>query len=364
MPTKETSAPVVPFQAYKAAIHTALEEFFTEIPGLLHFELSAASQDVLEKLREYSLRPSKRIRGSLACFAYDYVTKQTHGAAGTQAAVALELMQNYLLIVDDVMDRSDVRRGQPTVHQIYFGQQPEAEKDLHMANMLAVNVGLIAQHLLNIVLAQITEDPARVQQAFLYMHRNITATGFGQVDDAVQQVGLSFSEADIVHKYKMKSSYYTFVNPLQVGLILGGESRQQVLQEVEDFGVAAGIAFQLYDDLLGVFGKPGATGKPNTDDVEEGKYTLLVQYALDYADAADKAYLLEVLGQPGATPEIMTRVQEILKKCGAHEYVVMQITKYVDEAHKIMRQSSFWDTTAKDAMIDMLYYAVGKKKAS
>lgn len=348
---------------YKEAIHAALEEFFTEIPQVLDFELSAASQDVLEKLSEYSLRPSKRIRGSLACFAYDYATKQQCGVAGVQAAVALELMQNYLLIVDDVMDRSDVRRGQPTVHQIYLSEQTGAEKDLHMANMLAINVGLIAQHLLNIVLARIPEESARVQQAFLYMHRSITATGFGQIDDAVQQVGLPFSEADIMHKYKMKSSYYTFVNPLQIGLILGGESRPQVLQEVEDFGLAAGIAFQLHDDLLGVFGKPGATGKPNTDDIEEGKYTLLVQYALDHATAADKKYLLSVLGKPGATPEVMARVQEIFETCGAQEYVVTQITDYVDKSHKIMQQSSFWDAAAKETMIDILYYAVGKRKS-
>ena len=349
-------------QAYRAVINEALEQFFTDLPEILHLDLSSQSLDALEKLREYSLRPGKRIRGSLASFAYDYATGEQYGEAGVQAAVALELVQNYLLIVDDVMDRSDVRRGLPTVHQLYLQEQTEAEKDLHLANMLAVNVGLIAQHLVNIVLARIDQDAPRIQQATLLMHRNIAATGFGQIDDACQQVGKVFSEEDIIRKYRMKSSYYTFVNPIQIGLVLGGVVDQKTLDEVEDFGLAAGIAFQLKDDLLGVFGESETTGKPNTDDVEEGKYTLLVQYAFDHGSDKDITYLKSVLGTPDVSNEDMTKVQAILESCGAKQYVEDTIRKYAKEAHVAMEQSKFWSVEAKAMLIGIVDYSINRKR--
>ena len=360
MPTKQNLATAnVSLQSYRDSINVALEKFFSDLPALLDLDLSQQSLDALEKIREYTLRPGKRIRGLLASFAYDYATKQQYGTAGIQAAVALELVQSYLLIVDDVMDRSDVRRGLPTVHQLYLAEQAEGEKDLHLANMLAVNTGLVAQHLVNIVLADIHEDPACVQQAVYTLHRNIAATGFGQIDDAFQQVGKPFTEADILRKYQMKSSYYTFVNPLQIGLLLGGVIDKNVLTEIEDFGLAAGIAFQLKDDLLGVFGESETTGKPNTDDIEEGKYTLLIQYAIEHAKTDEVTYLKKTLGTPEVSSE---RVQAILKTSGAKQYVEDTIMLYADKAHQAMTKNNFWDAAAKDMLIGIVEYSINRKR--
>ncbi len=347
---------------YRQVINDALEQFFVDLPGLLELDVSKEATDVLNKIEEYSLRPGKRIRGALACFAYDYITGQKYGKTGLQAAIALELVQNYLLIVDDVMDRSALRRGKPTIHELYLAEQSGAEKDTHLANMLAINVGLIAQHLVNIALMQATEDPARLQEATLLLHRNITATGFGQIDDACQQVGKQFSEEDVLRKYTLKSSYYTFVSPLQIGLVLGGQNGPKVLQEVTDFGLPAGIAFQLQDDLLGVFGSSDATGKPNTDDIEEGKITLLVQYALTHASREEKQFLTRVLGKPNITEEDFARVRHIFEASGAKQYVQKKTDMYAQEAKSCVLQSRFWDEGAKDLLTGLVEYSTSRKK--
>jgi geranylgeranyl diphosphate synthase type I len=352
----------VSIQDYRSKVDAALEQFFVGLPELLHQDLSVQSLDALAKLKEYTLRPGKRIRGSLAAFSYDYTTGKQYGIEGLQLAVALELAQSYLLVVDDVMDRSNMRRGLPTVHQLYLSDQPEDEKDVHLANMLAVNVGLIAQHLVNIVLARISEKPERVQEATLVLHKNIAATGFGQIDDASQVIGKPFTEADILRKYRMKSSYYTFVNPLQLGVILGGGDTRENMQEIESFGIDAGIAFQLKDDLLGVFGTSKETGKSCTDDLEEGKYTLLVQYALDHADAADVAYLKKVLGTPNISDTTAQKIQAIFDRCGAKQYAEAMIHTYADNALKCIKNSDFWNSHTQNALSEIVNFSINRTR--
>ncbi len=349
-------------QEYKPQIDTALNDFFVELPSLLHQDLSQQSLDAIGKLKEYTLRPGKRIRGSLASFAYDYVTGKQYGEEGLQLAVALELVQSYLLIIDDVMDRSDLRRGLPTVHQLYMSDQQKSQVDVHLANMLAVNIGLIAQHLVNIIVARIAEQPERIQQVVLTLHKNIAATGLGQIDDASQIIGNSFTEEDILRKYRMKSSYYTFVNPLQLGVILGGGDTAENMQEIESFGVDAGIAFQLKDDLLGVFGVSKDTGKSSTDDLEEGKYTLLVQYALDHANADDVVYLKDTIGTPGVSNATAQKIQAIFERCGAKEYIEKTIDIYADRAVQQVVNSKFWNDNAKDALLAIVNYSIMRSR--
>lgn len=347
---------------YREAINDALRHFFAELPEILDLELSKQSKDALQKIEEYSLRPGKRIRGALACFAYDYATGEEGGKKGIQAAVALELVQNYLLIVDDVMDRSTMRRGKPTVHELYLAEQTVSPKDTHLANMLAINVGLITQHLVNIVLAQIDESPERVQRAVWLLHKNITATGFGQIDDACQQAGLPFTEQDILRKYTLKSGYYTFVCPLQVGLVLGGKTDPNVLQEVTEFGLAAGIGFQLQDDLLGVFAEMENTGKPNTDDLEEGKYTLLIQYALAHTTDSDREFLIGILGRQNISEAELAKAQKILRKCGSEAYTREKAREYAEQAKQHVAKSTFWDQNSKRLLTDIVDYTVDRKR--
>lgn len=346
--------------AYKDAVNTALVSFFDEALGMLAFDLPSSGVSSYEKIREYTLRPGKRIRGSLASFAYDYAADTSFDEAGLQAAVALELAQSYLLIVDDVMDHSVLRRGLPTVHMLYRKDYPK--ESAHFADMQAVNAGLIAQHLMNLAIAHVEAPSATIGNAIRILHRNLAATGFGQIEDMYQDTHTGSSADEILRKYELKSGYYTFVCPLQVGLSLGGISDERVMQDIEQFGLAAGTAFQLTDDLVGIFGDSANTGKSSVDDIEEGKYTLLMQYALDHAVEKDRDYLKQVLGAPNATSETLREVQRILSDCGAKKYSEAQAEVYADRALDILHKNTYWNEDAKRTLEYVVRYATRRKQ--
>ena len=342
---------------YRDAINSALDTFFGEVPAMLKLDLSAVSRDALAKLQEYTLRPGKRIRGALGAAVYDSKTNTKYAEAGIALGVALELMQSYLLIVDDVMDESDLRRGLPTVHREYT-QQADGVGDLHEANMLAINVGLIGQHLANLVLLRASERPGRLIESLRCMHANITATGFGQIDDMHQQVGRTVGEQDVVRKYYLKSSYYTFVNPLQAGLALAGKADNSFLEQVKAFGKPAGVAFQLHDDYLGVFGSAPETGKMNIDDLKEGKYTLLVHYALEHGTLQDVAALKTLLGNKAIQEADVIQAQKIFARTGARQFVEAEAQRYAMLAQEQLAQAVIWDDSFKKLLSDLVTYSI------
>ncbi len=325
---------------YRDAINKALDETFREFPEQLGVELSEPAQIALGRLRDYSTRGGKRVRGSLAAATYDEAAGTRLGKPGVQLGVALELMQNYLLIIDDVMDKSVLRRGEPTVHELYL-QQREPKVGLHEAQMMAVNVGELAQHMANLVVADVAAGSESVAQTFQLLHTNIVTTGIGQIDDMYQQIGRNVSETDIMRKYECKSSYYTFINPMQCGFALAGKGTSENLELCRKFGLPAGVAFQLHDDYLGIYADPKVLGKPNLDDIREGKYTLLVQYALQHASVAEVKRLRSILGSSKANEEDLVVVRTILEQSGAKAQVQAATSQAAAEAQRVLGESGW-----------------------
>jgi geranylgeranyl diphosphate synthase type I len=347
-------------RAYRPLIDAEMSRFMASAPQLFGVELSDHSREALEHLVEYSTRAGKRIRGSLAALTYDTAAGTFHAEQAIQLGVVLELMQNYLLIVDDVMDKSVLRRGQATVHELYRELTADFGGE-HEANMLAVNIGILAQHLANLLLSTIDVPKERLDQAFRVMHTNIAATGFGQLDDLYQQPGRDVSAEDIARKYRLKSSYYTFINPLQLGLVMAGVVDEDNMQACVDFGEPAGIAFQLHDDYLGIFGEHSKTGKPALDDIREGKYTLLMHYALEHAHPHDKARLKIILGKIDADEADLNHVQDILESSGAKAYSQAQAKAQVDKSKEALNNDEFGDEQFRETLAALVDFSVSRE---
>ncbi len=345
-------------QAYRAGIETSLRQFFVDAPNLLGVEQSKHGQLALVRLEGYCLRPAKRLRGSLAALTYDTVTGKSHEPVGVELGVILELMQAYLLIVDDVMDRSRLRRGEPTVHELYKADGVSA----HEADMIAINTGLLAQHLASLHLAKLPVPLESLVQAMQVMQRNIALTGFGQLDDISSPDSDGVTEADIIHKYIQKSSYYTFVNPLQLGFTMAGLGDEATLKSCEDFGVAAGIAFQLHDDYLGMFGAAGDMGKSTLDDLQEGKYTLLIHYALENCTAAEAETLQQLIGNAQATDVDLQTVQGIVRSSGADEYCRAKTLEYAEMAKSVLNSQKIGTPAFRQQLADIVDYSVSREK--
>jgi len=348
------------FETYRQAINKALADYLPGLPERVGGQdLPLVATQALELIQEFTLRPGKRVRGALAAIVYDDLTGQHLSENGLKLAIAMELLQSYLLIVDDVTDKSDTRRGEPTVHRLYE-QLYDSKLSERDAEQLAFYTGMIAGHIANLVLVSADEKPEHITHAVECVHLNIVTTGFGQLDDIMQEIGREATEADIIRKYSLKTSHYTFINPLEAGMALAGVTDSVAYQQVTAFGLAAGIAFQAHDDYLGVFGG-SETGKPNTDDIREGKLTLLVQHALQHASPVDAAKLQTFLGSHKVGEREMQAVREIFDRSGATMEIRTVSQRYADEALRAIDTVSVWSESFKAILSELVHYIVSRK---
>ena len=164
----------------------------------------------------------------------------------------------------------------------------------------------------------------------------------------------------LLRKHK-KSSYYTFINPIAGALVLAGRNTDDVLPEVEAYGLPAGLAFQLRDDWLGIFGDPAQSGKANTDDIREGKVTFLMKTAVEKASHEDKTYLLDSLGNAQISDDDVRKVREILTKTGAVDANEQMMEKARKEAIDATSAHS-WSSSIGELLTELVTYSVGRTK--
>ncbi len=243
-----------------------------------------------------------------------------------RACAAVEMLHGSALIHDDVMDASDTRRGKPSVHRAFEARHREAgwRGD-------AQQYGEAAAILLGDLLLVWSDEQLRTsgfdQQTVLEALRVFDTTRSevvtGQfLDVSVQARG----DADVEQSMRVvryKSAKYSIERPLHLGCVLAG-GREEQRAALSAYGVPLGEAFQLRDDLLGVFGDPGVTGKPAGDDLTEGKRTVLVALAMRSLSEADRAMLDKSLGCDLA-PEEITELQRRIRACGAEDQVESHI---------------------------------------
>jgi geranylgeranyl diphosphate synthase type I len=261
-----------------------------------------------------------------------------------RAGAALELLHASALVHDDLMDASDTRRGRPAEHKAF-----EALHRAHGWRGSAEQYGAAAAILLGDVLLTwsdelirrcgLPEDAVRPAQEFFETTHTEVITG-QFLDVSVQARGTSaVDEAMRVLRYK--SAKYSVERPLHVGAALAGAG-PEVLEALSGYGVPVGEAFQLRDDLLGVFGDPAVTGKPAGDDLTEGKRTVLVALALEGAPAADAKRLDEALGSPLDEQEV-EELRRIIDESGARTRVEQRIDALTRAALDALAQAPVTD---------------------
>jgi len=264
-------------------------------------------------LRDYVLRGGKRLRGALVVLGCE--------AAGgdrswvLDASVGVELLHAYLLVHDDFMDRDEVRRGGPTVHAA-LARTTGSE---HLGASLSVLLGSLCEAwALELVLA--APVPAeRTVAAGKLLARALQEVTIGQMQDLSAPLGRDLGPRDVLAVEVMKTGSYSFDLPLRLGALLAGAD-DAVLAALERFALPLGQAFQIADDLLGTFGAPEQTGKPNASDLREGKRTLLIARAFEKADSRDAALLRAGLGKPDLSEAEASALREVLVRTGAAQW--------------------------------------------
>ncbi|MFL5310765.1 MAG: polyprenyl synthetase family protein, partial [Myxococcales bacterium] len=209
-------------------------------------------------------------------------------------------------------DRDEVRRGGPSVHAAL----ERATGSPHLGASLAVLLGSLCEAwALELVLGA-PVPPERTAAAGKLLARALQDVTVGQMQDVTAPLGRDLSATEVLAVQRMKTGGYSFELPLRLGALLAGAG-EPILQALERFARPLGQAFQIADDLLGTFGSPEVTGKPNASDLREGKRTLLVARAFEAASARDAALLRAGLGKADLGEAEAAALREAMVRSGA-----------------------------------------------
>jgi isopentenyl-diphosphate delta-isomerase type 1 len=278
------------------------------------------------------------------------------------AAGAVELLHTFALLHDDVMDRSETRRGQPTAQhalQRHHRGGPGGEAWFGVsAAVLAGDLAFVWADCMFDRLGDADVDPVDLARARRLYTRLRTEVIAGQLLDL--QVGCSAAadERDAARIALLKSARYTATRPLQIGAALAGAD-DALLAGLAAYGDAAGTAFQLRDDVLGLFGDPEVTGKGAIDDLREGKRTLLVLRALRLTNDAGRATLGRALGKRDLDDCEAARCVDVIAASGALASVETAIEAHLERA---LAAASGFDPRATDVLTRLALQAARRDR--
>lgn len=288
------------------------------------------------------LRGGKRLRAAFLYWGYRAAGGPDSDAV-VQVASAMEMFQAAALIHDDVMDHSDLRRGMPTAHRRLAmrhtreGWDGNGDDFGDAGAILAGDLCLVWTDELFVGSGLAGEELARGRNQFDVMRTQLMGGQYLDVLDSVRDWDTLSTEQRVTRALEVvryKSANYTVVQPLLIGAQCAGID-PQALAALAAYGVALGEAFQLRDDLLGVFGDPEQTGKPAGDDLLEGKRTALIALALDNASQADLARFQQLFGSPDLDSAQVTWLRELCLSSGA----VDRVEDMIDERVLVARES-------------------------
>ncbi|BCI52928.1 geranylgeranyl pyrophosphate synthase [Mycolicibacterium litorale] len=253
-------------------------------------------------------------------------------------AAALELLHAAILVHDDVIDSSDVRRGQPSVraalaadHRTGAGWGDSREFGDNMALLVGDLLWSAAHDTFDDAVAGLPEEVARrTSRVFRTMRLEVLA---GQLLELQAQAGRDYQAATAEKILHYKTSAYTVERPAELGLTLAGSTSAATAATLGRYAAAVGRAFQLRDDLADLFGTTKTSGKQTGDDIRAGKPTELLGAAYELADDLDRSLLASIVGDTAADAAAIAEVQTVVLQCGAADRVGRRIADLVDIAH-------------------------------
>lgn len=312
--------------AFRTRIQETLDAFLDDKAERLA-PLGPDAARLLVEARQ-CVRGGKRLRAAFCYWGY-LAVRRAEPALGPveddsllRACAALEILHASALVHDDLMDASDTRRGRPATHRAFADSHRRdawAGSPQQYGAAAAILLGDLLLSWADELLRRCGLPPERVAPALDVFDLCRSEVITGQfLDVSVQARGVADVDAAMT-VLRFKSAKYSVERPLHIGAALAGATPDQVAG-LAAFGLPLGEAFQLRDDLLGVFGDPAATGKPAGDDLAEGKRTVLVALALDAAPP-DQASVLDAALGTALDADGVARLREIIDASGAHEQV-------------------------------------------
>ncbi len=320
-----------------------LKEMSAELDGPIRSYIADEEpSNLIEATRQYPYAGGKRMRPSMVVAACRAV-----GGDGSKAipmAVAIEYIHNFTLIHDDLMDGDEMRRGMKTSHVVYGMPTAILAGDALFAKAYQIigDLDIPAEGMREILslVSKAVWDLARGQQ----MDVNNENADFITLDHYIETITGKTS--------------VLFAAGAASGAIIGG-AKKDVVDSIQKYALSLGVAFQMYDDILGVYGDPKVTGKSAGNDIRKGKYTVMICHAHDtIKDEKVWKQFMSVFGKIDATDDEIEVARKILKDCGSYDYAIDLAKKYTDEAIDSLK--CLKDSDDKEFMIELARFSMNR----
>jgi geranylgeranyl diphosphate synthase, type I len=357
---------------YKNIFNHALEEFFNkQIDKSKSYNL--AFQKSLQEIKRVTcLSQSKRIRPYLVYLGYKLCnnTKEQDITKNLdiiiQLGIALEIFHSFALIHDDIIDKADTRRGEPTIETQYLNNVFHNHSDKkHLATSATILAGDLA---ISIADSQINSlRIAKIADQYYQMQFELIA---GQIDDCFG-VGMSsletLQEKDIITMIKQKSGNYSIQIPLLFGVLLHSHfnniDNKSSLSLLSQVGEKIGVIFQLTDDILGLFGNESKMGKSNISDIVEGKNTLLILKTYNkLLQVEDKKKFSSILGNKKANIDDINWIKAKVTDTGILEEIKRYIQSLHLEINSDLDSSRDLDVDTANILKELCHYLIEREK--
>lgn len=299
-------------------------------------EQKRLTKEILLHASEHNLRTSKRLRSALVYYGWKLGVSDLDNTIIEEekiwkACEAVELIHTALLMHDDFMDMDKVRRGKPTTQEFF------ANGDLHYGNSMAVCTGDVVLCLGFERFLELKSEGTEVSMALRQLMRGIANTALGQALDGYLQKNKIASEEDIIALQISKTGIYTYENPLLSGAILS-KLDEEAVDILRRYSREAGIAFQMQDDILGVFGDEERTGKSSDSDIRQGKITMMYLKTIEKLSSEDKEVFLSLWGNNKINRSEIEWIKTKIIEVGAKEMSVFLARDYANRAVEIITE--------------------------
>ncbi|MFA5157384.1 MAG: polyprenyl synthetase family protein [Candidatus Omnitrophota bacterium] len=303
------------------------------------YALNSISPLLTKNIKNFITREGKRARPVL--FVAGYLGFAKKEAAGLyRSALSIELLHDFMLIHDDIIDKSDTRRGKPSFHKM-LNNYLRGYKNLKFNGQdLAIVAGDVMYAMAIDTFLSIKENPCRKERALKKFIEAAMYTGSGEFIELL--AGIKNIEAvsmeDIYKIYGFKTAYYTFACPLSIGAILAGAPQEEI-DIISEYGAYLGNAFQIKDDILGIFEEERETGKSALADLQEAKKTILIWYAWRNSSKKGRAAIKRILSKKSiGRPDLLT-MRRIISISGSRDFAEKEISRFLQKSLALISRS-------------------------
>lgn len=307
-------------------------------------KINLLGKQILDHIMEHNSRPAKRLRASFIYYGYKLLKGNNLSDDIEQkllvAASSIEFTHTGLLIHDDYQDRDSVRRWFPTTHKYfeqYFGENCDTGDREHFGASMCINAGDFALNLWDQTLLRSGFSPEVLIPALDILLEWVWQTIFGQSFDFMLECCDRAGEQDVYDLHHGKTGIYTYLTPLLIGVTLAWWS-EELKHRLMEYAIPCGIAFQLQDDVIGLFGDSEKTGKSAYSDIKEGKKTLLMLKTMELATVHEKEIIWQLRWKGDITAEQAEYVRSVVKWCGALEYSHNKAVEFAKKAESVIQE--------------------------